>query len=95
MSDVFEIIAAVLAAFGLWTLLHDLCDFLIYPARVRKRVNAAIYIEDDMSDVSEIATYVKSLRREGKISSERLILISKSGIIINNVENQGGNELDG
>lgn len=81
MREFFEIIAAMLAAYGLWTLLHSLCDLMLYPRAVRRRVNAAVFINNESSDLPEIAAYVKTLRKEGKISPERLIILTESDII--------------
>ena len=81
MREIFEIIAAMLAAFGLWTLMHSLCDQMRFPRALRQRVNAAVFINNETSDLPEIAAYVKTLRREGKISPERLIIVAESDII--------------
>lgn len=88
MRGIFEIIAAMLAAFGLWTLLHSLCDLMLYPRALRRRVNAAVFINNETSDLPEIAAYVKTLGKEGKISPERLIIVAESDII-------NGAELEG
>ena len=81
MYEMLEIIAAMLAAFGFWNLLHLFRDRLLYPGRIRRRVNAAVFIDNEVSDLPEIAAYVKTLRKEGKISSERLIIVAGSDII--------------
>lgn len=81
MREIFEILAAMLAAYGLWTLLRAFRDRLLYPKRVRQRVNAAVYIDNGCSDLEEIAAYVKYLERDGKISRGRLILVAKGDII--------------
>ena len=86
MYEMLEIIAAMLAAFGLWNLLHLFCDRLLYPGRIRRRVNAAVFIDNDVSDLPEIAAYVKTLAREDKISRGRLIIVKKSDIIEDNVQ---------
>lgn len=82
MPEIFEIIAAMLAAFGLWNLLRGLRDLLLFPSRIRRRVNAAVYIDEDTSELPEIAAYVKTLSRDGKISAGRLIIIAKGDIIV-------------
>ena len=87
MREVFEIIAAVLAVYGFWQILYLIREEILYPRRIRRRVNAAIYIDNDTSDLSEIAAYVKSLAKEGKISRGRLIIVAKSDIIDNNAQN--------
>ena len=81
MREIFEIIAAMLAAFGFWTLLHAFRDWLLFPREIRRRVNAAVYIDNESSDLAQIAAYVKTLKKEGKISGERLIIVAESDII--------------
>lgn len=83
MNDLFEIIAAMLAAFGLWKLLHCLFEWIAFPRALRKRIYPAVFIDNDTDDLTQIAAYVKTLSREGKISHGRLIIIAKSGIIKN------------
>ena len=86
MREISEIIAAMLAAYGFWQLMMLFRTSLLFPARVRRRVNAAIYIDNDTSDLPEIAAYVKTLAREDKISRGRLIIVKKSDIIEDNVQ---------
>ena len=81
MREIFEILAAMLAAYGLWTLLRAFRDRLLYPKRVRQSVNAAVYIDNGCSDLEEISAYVKYLERDGKSSRGRLILVAKGDII--------------
>ena len=87
VREIFEIIAAVLAVYGFWQILYLIREEILYPRRIRKRVNAAIYIDNGTSDLPEIAAYVKSLAKEGKISRGRLIIVAKSDIIDNNAQN--------
>ena len=68
LREIFEILAAMLAAYGLWTLLRAFRDRLLYPKRVRQRVNAAVYIDNGCSDLEEIAAYVKYLERDGYVA---------------------------
>ncbi len=86
MCEILEIIAAVLAVYGFWQILYLIRGEILYPRRIRRRVNAAIYIDNDTSDLPEIATYVKSLAKEGKISRGRLIIVAKCDIIKDNVQ---------
>ena len=79
--EIIEIIIAVLAVFGVYTLLDMLKFRLLYPSGLRERLRAAVYIDNGSDDLSEVAAYAKHLGREHKISRGRLIILSESGII--------------
>lgn len=81
VKDLFEIFVAVFAVFGFWKFLHGVVDMILYPPRIRRLIYLAVYIDNCGRNMPEIAAYVKSLRREGKVSGERLIILSKSDII--------------
>ena len=85
MLEIFEIFAAVMSVFGIYTLLDMLRFRLLYPRKVRRLIRAAVVVDDD-TRISEAAEYAKYLRREGKISSERLIILTNGDIIINGSE---------
>ncbi len=82
MTDFLEILVCVLAVFGAYTLLDMLRARLLYPRRARTRLRAAVIL-DDGDDICDALQYASYLRREQKISSERLIILSKDGIIEN------------
>lgn len=76
LKEIFEIAAAVLAAFGLYNLLDRIKQIILYPKQTRVAVVAAVF-EEDMN--TETETYIEYLRREGKISEDGLIILSKYG----------------
>ena len=79
---VLEIAAAMLAALGLHTLLEALKDALLYPKSVRRMVRAAVILnKDDRNDLALCTSYVKSLVKNGKISPERLIILTENDIM--------------
>ena len=81
MSDLLEIFAAVLAAFGIVSLFERLKCALMYPKKLRRLLRLAVIYNDDVELTDELRSYVKYLTREQKISDGRLIIITKSGII--------------
>lgn len=83
MREVLEIFAAVMAVFGIYTMLDMLRERLLYPQKVRRLLRGAVIIGND-TPIAEIAAYAGYLRRECKISSERLIILTKDDIIIGN-----------
>ncbi|MBQ8248283.1 MAG: hypothetical protein IJY93_00155 [Clostridia bacterium] len=85
MREVFEIFAAVMAVFGIYTVLDMLRERLLYPYKIRRLTRVAI-IADENVPLAEIAAYVGYLSRERKISPERLIILTNSDIIIGNSE---------
>jgi len=74
-----EIIIAVLAVFGGYTILTMIKSSLLYPKRVRRKIMAAVFYDGEYP--SEAAAYARYLRLCGKISSERLIILVKDDII--------------
>lgn len=80
MADFLEILVCVLAVFGGYTLLDMLRERLLYPRRVRARLRGAVILDDDDS-ICAVVQYASHLRREQKISSERLIILVKDDII--------------
>ncbi len=82
MADFLEILVCVLAVFGAYTALSMIKTSLRYPKRVREHLRAAVFISE-CDNVCAVSQYAAHLRREQKISSERLIILSKDGIIEN------------
>ncbi len=79
---VLEIAAAMLAALGLHTLFEALKEALLYPKSVRRMVRAAVILnKDDRDDLALCTAYVKSLVKNGKISPERLIILTENDIM--------------
>lgn len=94
MSDLIEIFAAVLAAFGIVSLFERLKLALMYPKKLRRMLHLAVIYNDDVELTDELRSYVKYLAREQKISDGRLIIITKSGIIDNiRIPSSGGVEI--
>lgn len=94
MSDLIEIFAAVLAAFGIVSLFERLKCALMYPKKLRRLLRLAVVYNDDVELTDELRSYVKYLAREQKISDGRLIIITKSGIIDNiRIPSDGGVEI--
>lgn len=85
MLDILEIILSVLAIFGLRQLIQCVCEWTVFPRRIRSRVRPAIFTYDCGEDIDKIAAYVKTMAREGKISRGGLIILAKSGIIKGNM----------
>ena len=83
MKDILEIAAAVLAVFGAYQLLGMLKLRLGFPPGTRRRLRAAVYLNSDAGNLPALDAYVKYLRREGKISEGRLIILANSDIIKN------------
>ena len=81
MKDILEIAAAVLAVFGAYQLLGMLKLHMRFPPGTRRRLRAAVYLNSDGADLPALDAYVKYLRREGKISDGRLIILANSDII--------------
>lgn len=82
MKAVLEIIVAMLAVFGGYTVLDMIRVRLLYPKKVRMRVRAAVVLFDK-TELAGAADYARYLRREQKISSERLIILANDDIIKN------------
>ena len=94
MSDLIEIFAAVLAAFGIVSLFERLKLALMYPKKLRRMLHLAVIYNDDVELTDELRSYVKYLAREQKISEGRLIIIDKGGIIDNiRIPSDGGVEI--
>ena len=94
MSDLIEIFAAVLAAFGIVSLFERLKCALMYPKKLRRMLHLAVIYNDDVELNDELRSYVKYLAREQKISEGRLIIIDKGGIIDNiPIPSDGGVEI--
>lgn len=85
MREILEIVAAVLAALGIYTVFGMLRIRLLFPRRVRRTLRAAVVVSDT-SQLYEAAAYAAYLRREQKISPERLIILTNDDIIISNEE---------
>lgn len=77
--EILEITVAVLAAFGVYSILEMLRFGLLFPRRIRENVRAAVVFDENT--YRETVEYVNYLRREQKISPERLIIIKNNGII--------------
>ena len=94
MSDLIEIFAAVLAAFGIVSLFERLKCALMYPKKLRRMLHLAVIYNDGVELTDELRSYVKYLAREQKISEGRLIIIDKGGIIDNiPIPSDGGVEI--
>lgn len=94
MSDLIEIFAAVLAAFGIVSLFERLKCALMYPKKLRRMLHLAVIYNDDVELTDELRSYVKYLTREQKISDGRLIIIDKGDIIDNiRIPSDGGVEI--
>ena len=81
MSDLFEILAAVLAAIGMASLFEKLKFMLMYPKKLRRLLRLAVIYNGNDELLPELSPYVKYLAREYKISDGRLIIIAKGDII--------------
>ena len=88
LVEMLEITVAVLAAFGVYSILEMVRFSLLFPRRIRKNVRAAVVFDEN--SYRETVAYVNYLRREQKISPERLIIIKNNGII----ESDGSTVLD-
>ncbi len=77
--DILEISVAVLAAFGLYSILDMLRTYIVFPSHIRKAVRAAVVYDENT--YSKAVSYVNYLKREQKISPERLIILEKNDII--------------
>ena len=70
----------MLAVWGGYSLIGALRNALLYPRRVRRMVRAAV-IFTDVGDLADAAGWAAALKKDGKISSERLIILMKDDII--------------
>ena len=70
----------MLAVWGGYSLIARLRDALLYPKRVRQAVRAAV-VYTDADALAEAARWAAALKKDGKISSERLIILMKDDII--------------
>ena len=77
--EMLEITVAMLAAFGLYSIFDLIRVSILFPKRIRKNVRVAVAFDEN--SFRETAAYVNYLRREQKISPERLIIIENDGII--------------
>ena len=85
MREIIEIFAAVMAVFGIYTVLDMLRVRILYPRKVRATLRAAVVLGEN-ANLCEAASYAKYLRLERKISPERLIILINDDIIINDAE---------
>ena len=69
--DILEIVIAVICAFGIYNLLNMLRENILFPKKVRNKVRAAVIYDGE--GLENVCSYVNFLRREQKISPERLI----------------------
>ena len=82
MCEIIEIFAAVMAVFGIYTVLDMLRVRILYPRKTREHIHGAVILSENVN-LSEAASYAKYLRLERKISPERLIILTNDDIIIN------------
>ena len=80
MKDILEIFAAVLAVYGAYSLICMLRDAVLYPKRVRQLVHGAVDFEGE-AQMRAAADWAAALKKDGKISPERLIILMKDDII--------------
>ncbi|MBE6612566.1 MAG: hypothetical protein E7632_08735 [Ruminococcaceae bacterium] len=80
MREILEIILSVLAVYGGYTLICHLRDALCCPRRVRRQLRAAVMLTED-TPLAGVAAYARALAKEQKISPERLIILTKDGIM--------------
>lgn len=85
IMGLLEIFLSVIAVFGGYCILDMIKFGLMYPRRVRKNIRGAVIL-DSYTAPTEAVMYIKYLRKEGKISDERLIILVKDDIIKSNVE---------
>lgn len=85
MKDILEILVAMLAAFGGYTVLDMIRVHLMYPKRVRLKLRAAI-VSDTYANAVRAYEYANYLKREQKISAEPLIILTENDIIRSNEE---------
>lgn len=78
--DIISILVAILAVFGAYTILDMLRVHLLYPKRIRHSLRATMMLPTEV-DTSHAAQYAAYLRREQKISRERLIILVNDDII--------------
>ena len=83
MKDILEIIVAMLAVFGGYTVLDMLRVRLLYPKRVRLMLRAA-FVYDTYENAARVHEYAAYLKREQKISAEPLIILANNDIINGN-----------
>ncbi len=81
MKEFLEIIAAVLAVFGIYCILDMVKVRILYPKHVRKLIRAAVVVSDK-KQLCQAASYAAYLRKEQKISDERLIILANDDIIV-------------
>ena len=85
MKDILEILVAMLAVFGGYTVLDMIRVRLLYPKSVRMMLRAAAYW-DTYENVARACEYADYLKREQKISPEPLIILTDNDIIKSNEE---------
>ncbi len=85
MIDILEIIVAMLAVFGGYTVLDMIRVRLLYPKRVRMLLRAA-FVYDTYENAARACEYADYLKREQKICPEPLIILADNGIIESNEE---------
>lgn len=88
IMELLEIFLSVIAVFGGYCILDMIKFRLMYPRSVRKNIRGAVIL-DSYAAPTEAALYIKYLRKEGKISDERLIILVKDDIIKSNLELSG------
>ncbi len=82
MKEILEIIVAILACFGAYSLAYMAKTRLLYRKKTKKLIRAAVTYDDNI-DFCEVISYVEYLRCEKIISDERLIILVNDDIIIN------------
>ncbi|MBQ8510702.1 MAG: hypothetical protein IJ493_12425 [Clostridia bacterium] len=80
--EILEIMLAVLAVYGLWSILTPLKERLLYPKKLRQRLRCAVEAENlDDETLALCAQYARYLRLQTKISPEQLIILRKDDIM--------------
>lgn len=78
--DVIEIFLSIIAVFGGYCILDMIRLRLLHPLKDRKKLSAAVFF-DDAESLARVCDYARYLRRENKISGERLIILINDDII--------------
>ncbi len=85
MRDILEILVAMLAVFGGYTVLDMIRVRLLYPKRVRVMLRAA-FVYDTYENAARVCEYADYLKREQKICPKPLIILASDDIIKDNEE---------
>lgn len=85
MRDILEILVAMLAVFGGYTVLDMIRVRLLYPKRVRVMLRVAL-VYDTYENAAQVCEYADYLKREQKICPEPLIILASDDIIKGNEE---------